>query len=312
MTHFAERLAAEAALRAPLFALSYRTEIGGHPGRVRHALSEIVHSGFNAALSRHLRAVRGVALRGGEAATRCDPDRRAGPPPTSVSWAPGPLHALERIVATALGRGAAVEVEVSREDGGAEDGAARVARLTPDLLAGLRAARRLADAVGDPAFCRTAADLEGAVIQMPALGRDEDAVLAELDFAGSLAVFPAAPPMFGQALRVPLLAAFGAEAEGADPARAARMRRLKELQRRARAEAVEAFRAAAEREIAAFADGLGGRPLEGHALEIAHELSAALREAFGDDLKGLSPHARLRAFDWASQGLARRRIMAAE
>ncbi|MEM1314869.1 MAG: hypothetical protein AAGI51_09970 [Pseudomonadota bacterium] len=304
MTDFAERLAAEAALRTPLFSLSYEGEIAGRRGRLTHDLSEIVHSGFNAALSRHLRAVRGEALPQVEAATRFEMEGREGAPLASASFAPGPLHALERIVETALGDAVAVDAEVARPD----DGSARAVKLTPDLLAGLRAARRLADAVADPAFCRIEADLEGAVLHMPG----SDVPMAEIDFAASTVVFAASSPGSGEALRVPLLAAIGEAAERGAPALAARIRRLRDLQRRARAEAVAAFREAAEREIAAFADGLGGRPLEAHALEIAHELSRALREAFGDDLKGLSPHARLRAFDWASPEPARPRIMAAE
>lgn len=303
MTHSAEGLAAEAALRAPLFTLAYRAEIGGRAGLVTHEFAEIVHSGFSAALSRHLRAVGGEALPGVEAATRFEMDGRDAAPLSSVSFAPGPLHALERIVATALD-GGVTEVELRRPGGDA----ARVARLTPDLLHGLAAARRLADAVGDPAYCRTEADLDGAVIHMPG----GETSMVEIDFGASTATFPACAPLAGEALRAPLLAAIGDAAESGNPALAARLRRLREIQRRARADAVETFRATAEREIAAFADGLGGRVLDGHALEIARELSAALRAAFGDDLKGLSPHARLRAFDWASPHPERRRIMAAE
>lgn len=65
--------------------------------------------------------------------------------------------------------------------------------------------------------------------------------------------------------------------------------------------AVQAFRAAAEKRIADFDAALSGRTLDFHRLDGVISLVTRLKAGLGDDLKGLSEDARLRAFDWAAE-----------
>ena len=300
MQGFIERIFTEAAIRAPLFEISHAAEIGGRAGRVRHTVSDVVYSGLNERLSRHLQATCGQALPSVEVATSFDMEGRA--PLTSTGGAPTILHALDRICESAR-RGGAEPLATLRYDGA--EGPGGEIRIDADRAAGVAAARAIFDAIADPVFCRVTGDLSGAVMFMPGDGQE---VLLEIDFERSLVIVPAGPG--GAAQRAPLLAF--TDREGMTAALGGRLRLLRDALLRARKRAVDSFREAAELEIAEFAASAGGRRLQGYELDLALELVETLKTAFGDTLRGLSPHARFRAFEWARASGDGRGIVAAE
>ena len=303
MQGFIERIFADSAIKAPLFEISHEAEIAGRAGRIRHMVSDVVYSGLNERLSRHLQATRGHALPGIEVATSFEIEGRA--PLASTGGAPTVLHALDRICESAR-RGGAAPVATLRHAGagGVAEGPGVEIRIDADRAAGVAAARAILDSIADPVFCRVAGDLSGATVFLPGDGQE---VLLEIDLDRSLVIVPARAGETAQ--RAPLLAF--ADRGRVEAALGGRLRLLRDALLRARKMAVDEFREAAELEIAEFAQAAGGRRLRGHERELALELVETLRTAFGDTLRGLSPHARFRAFEWAeaSEG---RDIVAAE
>lgn len=137
-------------------------------------------------------------------------------------------------------------------------------------------------------------DLEGATAFLPG---EDDAVLFEVDFARATISFPPLPGQEGAAIRAPLLAL---ESELRDNVvLAARIRMVRDMTLRARKRSVDGFCRLAEREVAEFDRSIRDRSLTGFRREIAMDLVDRLTLAFGEGLRGLSPHARLLAFDWA-------------
>ncbi len=327
---FIEEIVDGEAIRAPLFSLVYDVEIKGRRGAVRHDLSSLIYSDFDARLSRHLRATRGASLPGIHIETSFVSDIPSAADLRTGGVALNLLDALVRIGEGALRDRRSVEIRMAvggpeaaqdwaerdEDDRSGEDpsgargegadadersgaeGRGACARIGAsvvfdrDMLDAIRQTRRALETVGDPALCRVTGDLNGVAAFLP---DDDDAVLFEADFRNATITFP--DPKGDAPIRAPLAALDAATRD--DAALSGRLRLVRDVLIRARKGAVDAFRKTAEREVSEFDRSLGRRDLSGFRQEIALDLVERLTLAFGEALRGLSPHARLLAYDWA-------------
>jgi hypothetical protein len=167
----------------------------------------------------------------------------------------------------------------------------------------MRATTRLLADIADPGLCRVSATFDGVTVYLP----DGSAVFAEIDLAQGLITFPAAArDAAAESIKVPLLGF--AMAERSSPALRARLRLMQDGLGEARRRAVDGFSREADLEVTRLHAAMDGRPVEGHALEVARDLLDRLVAAFGTALRGLSPHARLVALDWIAAASVVRRI----
>lgn len=271
------------AARALAFRVAHEAAAGSRRLALTHEVHELIRSEFDAALARHLRAASGRLTPAVAVVSRIENAAKA-PPAHSA-----PPTLLDALIAIAAGAGAERgKAALVVEDGG---GVRRDVETGPDALEAMRQARSALDAFGDPGLCRLSGDFRAIVAHAP---DPAEPALFEADFTQGMIVFPAARGL--APARAPLAALDLAIRE--DPAVAAHLRRARDAVACARRHAVDEFRRRAETEIAEFDRSLAGRPLVGFRREIALELVARLKLAFGESLSGLSPHARLLAFDW--------------
>ncbi|RMH47124.1 MAG: hypothetical protein D6686_13540 [Alphaproteobacteria bacterium] len=292
-----ERVFEDQAVRAPVLTISHDSDIAGWRGHVCHTVSEVVYNAFDKALAAYVHATGRATLPRARVETVLLDEQGAIRRSAAVGCR-SVLDALIQIGEVAA-RAAGRDFLVSRGDRARHlrDAAAlRPVRLDAGQFEVMAAAADLLAEIADPGLSRITATLDGVTVQPPAGGP----AFCEIDLARALVTFPAGAE--GEAIRVPLAGFRVAAAEGA--ALRARLRRMQEALAAARQAAVDDFGAACDREVTRLQRALAGRPVEGRAAEVAGELIDRLVAAFGPDLRGLSPHARLIALDWIEKGIA--------
>lgn len=259
---------------------------------ISHVVVKNVFTDFDRQLSRLLGAVRGggfprftvlVKRREAGAAWRnLEPLQQASVP-----------HALRAIADRAISRGdgsGLVQRHAASGAGGDEGTPVPLGRREANALSD---ALTLCETIGEPEFLEISGDFEAVVCrsgpdQRPLTlnlrrgsvsipnGRGEESGLSEFPIAGFRSVMV-------ENARVQSYVASARHAVAA-----------------AKEAAVSEFRAAAEAQIIAFDRALSGRPLEGFLMESALSLVARLKAGLGDDLRGLSQHARITALKWSA------------
>lgn len=287
--------------QAPVLTLSHDSNLPGWEGIVAHTVSEVIYSPFDRVFADYVYATTGQPMPRARVETvlldgRHEILRR------SVSGCPTVLDALIQIGTRAAG-GEVRHFRMSPGDlgrhlRGLTDLDPR--RLDAAHFETMAVGAALIDEIADSGHCRVTATLDGASVQGPGGA----GILCEIDFGQALVTFP--PREGGESMKLPLLN-FAASARER-PALAARLRETQEAMGQARRAAVEAFGAACDAEVTRLGAALQGRRIEGRSAEVAGELVDRLIAAFGQDMRGLSPHARLVALDWLEAGVALRRI----
>lgn len=299
-------------VKAPLFTVGYATEIDGYPGVVAHRISNIIYNELDAQMARHLYATQGVAFPAVHVETSFTLNDGGRQVARSESSAPSIIDALATIGESATKRRGTVEFTIDYGANHGEESQQKIA-LTDDRFETMRRMLAILSAVADSTFCRISGDLDGATVFLPG---PTERVFFEVDFKSALMSMPPLGENFPEAFRI---AIYSFERERADaPALRARLRAVRDMMLMARKEAVDSFCQMAEREIAEFDRSMTDKVMTGFRHEIAMDLVNRLKMAFGDALKGLSPHARLLAFDWANSnpdgetGRLEDHVMAAE
>ncbi|MEM9199212.1 MAG: hypothetical protein AAGD12_15320 [Pseudomonadota bacterium] len=291
----------EQAVQAPVLTVSYQSDSAGWTGLVTHTVSEVIYSAFDRGFADYIYATTGQAMPRARVETLLSDSsgvvlRRA----TS-----GCLTVLEALVQ--IGQKATADaprdMKVSPGDRCrhlALRDTLRSQRRDASDFEILAEARDLIAEIADPGLCRITATLEGASIQPPG----GTSIFCEIDLERGLVTFP--PQGDAESIKVPLMNF--REAAREKPALGARLRALQESIAGARRMAVDAFGTACDLEVSRFNGSLAGRVLEGRVAEVAGDLMDRLMAAFGPQLRGLSPHARLITLDWLESGLSRKRL----
>jgi hypothetical protein len=282
--------------RIPALEVLHVEEHDGREFVVSHVLYHNVFTDFDAKLSRHLAAINGAGFSPVAVAARlrdrADPTGWHALQPMQHASIP---HALAAISARALGKAPAVTLRLHHHGFHTgqhrETGLRRVIR--GEDVEALQQALAVVRLLGESAFLDIAGDFDLVTVapvghEVPPLQMDlhEQRVLAPAPEGSGRE--PVSAPLFDferAIARMPDLRAY-----------VATVRHGLGLQKEA---AVQAFRAAAEARIAAFDKALAGRALAFHRLDAVISLVTRLKAGLGDDLKGISEDARLRALDWA-------------
>lgn len=281
-------------VKAPLFNVSYEAVIEGHRGRINHCIANIIYSELDALLARHLYATRNLRFPTVEVVSTFTVEGTERAAAQSVSQSPTIIDSLATIGESATKSREAVRFAVDFGLGEeAESG--HVLTLSADYFDTMRRTMRILASVADSTFCRISGDLDGATVFLPGSRKE---VFFEVDFKAALLTMPPIERVFPDPLKVAVYS-FDRERTEA-PALRARLRAVRDMMLTARKDAVDSFCQIAEHEITEFDRSMEKKSLSGFRHEIAMDLVGRLKMAFGDALKGLSPHARLLAFDWAS------------
>ena len=291
---FIKGIVTDETVKAPLFSVSYTTEIEGHRGRIKHSISNIIYSELDALLARHLYATRNIRFPMVEVESTFTISGTQKAAARSTSHAPTIIDAMATIGESATKTRPSVVFTV---DFGGGDGneSKQEMTLAADYFDTMRQALAILSNVADSTFCRISGDLDGATVFLPG---DDGRVFFEIDFKAALITMPPMGTAFPEGLKV---AVYSFERErGEAPAMRARLRTVRDMMLTARKDAVDSFCQVAEHEITEFDRSMERKPMSGFRHEIAMDLVDRLKMAFGDALKGLSPHARLLAFDWAN------------
>jgi len=269
-----------------------------HDGRdfiVSHIIRRNVFTAFDTKLSRHLAAVQGKGFPAVSVEVRLR-ERADGAAwrPSQPTDHPTVPHALAAVARRALGTGVAATMRLHYEGfkapKGRGPGAKRILRVEDvDVLEQALAACRQ---FGEPSFLDISGDFD--LVRVRPIGDELPPVMMDL-YDRRIAI-PAIGGG-GDVISAPLYDFERVLGENADVrAYLATTRHSLVAQKEA---AVHAFRAAAEDRILGFDRALAGRDLAFHRLDAVISLVARLKAGLGDDLKGISEDARLRALDWA-------------
>ncbi|MDC1198945.1 hypothetical protein N8071_01085 [bacterium] len=281
-------------VKAPLFSISYATEIEGHRGQIKHNIFNIIYSELDALLARHLYATRNLRFPTVEVVSTFTLKGSERVAAQSTSHAPTIVDALATIGESATKGREAVTFTVDFGGGGDMESMHELA-LAADYFDTMRRTLHILATVADSTFCRISGDLDGATMFLPGAA---DKVFFEVDFKAALLTMPPMGVSFPEPVRI---AVYSFERERTEtPALRARLRTVRDMMLTARKDAVDSFCQIAEHEITEFDRSMDRKTLSGFRHEIAMDLVGRLKMAFGDALKGLSPHARLLAFDWAN------------
>lgn len=281
-------------VKAPLFSVSYTTEIEGHRGRIKHSISNIIYSELDALLARHLYATRNLRFPMVEVYSTFTVEATDRIAARSTSQAPTIIDALATIGESATKKRDNVVFSVDFGGGGDEESAHDLA-LTADYFETMRLTLSILSTVADSTFCRISGDLDGATVFLPG---EANKVFFEVDYKAALLTMPPMGDGYPDPVRIAIYR-FDEE-RNETPALRARLRNVRDMMLLARKEAVDSFCQIAEHEITEFDRSMERKSMSGFRHEIAMDLVGRLKMAFGDALRGLSPHARLLAFDWAN------------
>ena len=280
--------------RVPVFETLHAERLNGSDCLVSQVVVKNIFTDFDRKLSRHLAVVRGQGFPRYSVFARFR-ERRApgnwtGFGATQHASVP---HALRAVVDRALGFGDGTGLR-QRHAGpgvGEEDGTA--VPLGRAHLNALTEALALCDAIGEVEFLEISGDFDVVVCRPPGDQRPVTIYLRR----GSLSI-PNGRAQDSGVSEHPLAgfrAALVTETRAQTYVATAR-----HALAAAKEAAVSEFRAAAEAQIMAFDRALCGRPLDGFRMDSALCLIARLKAGLGDELRGLSEHARITALEWSA------------
>lgn len=282
--------------RIALIDIQYRDVTEGRPCIISHVVFRNVFTDFDAKLSRHLAATKGIGFPSISCTVRvrdCADD---------ASWHDGATqhfasipHAFEGIARHALGERDEIELFV----GGVEDpsstdrGDGTTRTVTRSDIRALRASLDFCRAFGAYEFLDVSGDFD--LIMVRPLGTELNAVNMDL-YRGTMAV----PVSYGGMNEYFEGALFDFRHHcNENPILRNYLAAARKAVSTAKENAVMNFRSAAEERILSFDRVLAGRTLTAHRLDAAMSLVARLRVGLGDDLNGISEDARITALDWA-------------
>jgi hypothetical protein len=255
-------------------------------------ISSVIYASFDRELSSFLHATRGKAFprivvtvheqeEGAEEAPELAAEEYFNAVPAALAW----------IADRACGGGEAATLRFRTEFAGGEGGGEQ-RRVTAGDIRTLRSALDIVAEMADPSMVEITGDFDTLAVNPPA---DCGLRRARIDFESNMMTVPSADSASDSA-QFSLYQL--AEETRSNPIVKSYVRRIRDSVTASKRLAVEEFRFAAEDQILKFDQALGGKPLTDFRAEVANGLVARLKVGLGDELRGLSAHARAIAFDW--------------
>lgn len=281
-------------VRVPLIEIGFETKGGDAPTLNVATVSKVIYAGFDRALSDFLHATQGRAFPRFVATLHEKSDGADGhPKQIAERFFSSIPEALAWIGERALNGEDQARVTVHadfRRDGAAN--AARPRIITDSDTHALRTAFSIVTELADPAVIDITGDFESLAINPPA---ESGLRKARVDFSNNIMYVPTVEG--GESVQFSVFDL--ADKMREDPVVRTYSRILSDIATQSKQQAVEEFRWAAEEQILNFDNALGSQPMTGYRAEIAKDLVARLKAGLGDELRGISAHARAIAFDWA-------------
>lgn len=283
------------AVHVPLIEVGYEARGREAQTLCMATICKVIYSGFDKALSDYLHATQGRAfprfvatvqekVEGSEDAPSEVAERFFSSIPEALAW----------IGERALGGGdqATVTIHSDFKHDGDRTGARQKSITESDVYA-LKAAFKIVSELADPALVDITGDFDSLAVNPPVETRLRK---IRVDFSNNIMSVPAVD----SALDASQFSVYElSEKMQSDPIVRTYSRILSDLMVQGKQRAVEEFRFAAEEQILNFDNALGAQSLSGYRGEIAKDLIARLKVGLGDELRGISAHARAIAFDWA-------------
>lgn len=258
-------------------------------------VSKVIYAGFDLALSSFLHATKGQAfprfvvvlhekVESSEEGARQVAERFFNSIPEALAW----------IGERALDGDEYAEVKVHSDftsDGDTSN--TRPRTVSASDVHALKTAFSIVSQLADPAMIDITGDFESLAINPPA---DSGLRKARVDFSNNIMFVPGIDSVNdGVQFSVFELP----EKMQNEQVVRTYSRIISDLVTQKKQSAVEDFRWAAEEQILNFDNALGAQSLTGYRGDIAKDLIARLKAGLGDELRGISAHARAIAFDWA-------------
>ncbi len=259
-------------------------------------VSKVIYAGFDRALSDFLHATQGHAfprfvatmhekVDGSEDGAKQVSERFYSSIPEALAWiGERALDGEEYAQVT-------VHSDFKKKEG--ETATVRPRTITASDVHALRSAFAIVSELADPAVIDITGDFESLAVNPPL---ESGLRKARVDFSNNIMFVPG---IDGAGDGVQFSVFELTEKMRDDQVVRTYSRIISDLVTQRKQTAVEEFRIAAEQQILNFDNALGSQQLSGYRAEIAKDLIARLKAGLGEELRGISAHARAVAFDWA-------------
>jgi len=286
---------AQDSVRVPLQEVGFAIRRGDERLLCVATVCKVIYAGFDRALSDYLHATQGRAfprfvttlhekVEGSDGAPQKVEEQFFAAIPEAMAW----------IGERALDGEEQAQVTVHsdfKHDG--EGARVRPRTVTASDVHALRTAFGIVSELADPAVIDITGDFESLAVNPPSVSGLRK---ARVDFSNNIMFVPGSD---GQGDGVQFSVFELTEMMRSDQVVRTYSRIISDLVTDRKQAAVEDFRWAAEEQILNFDSALGSQPLSGYRGEIAKDLIARLKAGLGEELRGISAHARAIAFDWA-------------
>ncbi len=258
-------------------------------------VSKVIYAGFDRALSDFLHATQGRAFpRFATTLNEKVDGSEEGPKQVAERFFNSIPEALAWIGEHALGESEQAQVKVQTDFAmDREASGSRPRMITASDVHALRTSFSIVSELADPAVIDITGDFESLAINPPA---ESGLRKARVDFSNNIMYMPGVD---GESDGVQFSVFELPEKMRSEPVVRTYSRIISDLIAQRKQSAVEDFRWAAEEQIMNFDNALGSQPLSGYRGDIAKDLITRLKAGLGEELRGISAHARAIAFDWA-------------
>ena len=280
--------------RVPVLETLHVERLNGIDCLISQVVVKNIFTDFDRKLSRHLAVVRGEGFPRFAVIARFREKNAPGKWKNfGATQHPSVPHALRAVGERALSHGDGTGIRHRHVGPGAGDEEGTVIPLQRTRLNTLGEALRVCEALGESEFLDISGDFDVVLCRPPT---DQRPVMIQVH-RGSLSL-PNGLAQDSGVSEHPIAGFVRAMAE--NPRAQAYIAAARHGLAAAKEAAVGEFRAAAEDQIMAFDRALRGRPLDGYLMDSALALVARLKAGLGDELRGLSEHARITALEWSA------------